>query len=52
MELHHMQAHYLYLSPLCHVEEDDETQPQGVDDCCHLVAISVCDEVFEDHGPH
>ena len=52
MELHHMQAHDLDLSPLCHVEEDYEAQPQGVDDCGHLVAISVCDEVFEDHGPH
>lgn len=47
-----MKAHTLDLGILSHIEENDESKSQRVDNCCHLVALSVCYKVFEDHASH
>lgn len=52
MKLHHVQSDDLDLRPLCHVEEDDEAEAEGVNDGRHLVAVAVRHEVLEDHGAH
>lgn len=52
MILELMQAHCLDLCILSHIEEDDKSESQRVDNGCHLVSFSVCDKVFEHHASH
>lgn len=49
MELDPVHCHELDLTLLCHVQEDDETEAERINDRRHLVSITIRDKVLEYH---
>ena len=52
MELDPVHCHELDLTLLCHVQEDDETEAERINDRRHLVSITIRDKVLEYHWSH